>query len=130
MFTNEHIDIKNKYLSCLNIIKIIINQNFICKYNQYIIALSTIYIQFINNKYFDQNFFKYIFGVDFSRKKYKICVNEINNMINSLKGQNYQTFFINTPYIDYDNNASFDFNKIINIIKNNNIDNERKKKIF
>jgi hypothetical protein len=122
VFTNEHIEIKNKYLSCLNIINIITNQNFICKYNQYIIALSTIYINFNNNEYFDKNVFKYIYGVDFSKKKYKVCVNEINNMINSLNTLNYQTFFINTPYINNDNNA-YDFNKIINLIKNKIINN-------
>lgn len=123
VFTNEHIEIKNKYLSCLNIINIITNQHFICKYNQYIIALSTIYINFINNKYFDKKVFKYIYGVDFSKKKYKVCVNEINNMINSLNTFNYQPFFINTPYINNDNNA-YDLNKIINLIKNKIINND------
>lgn len=84
VFTNEKINYLNVYESCFNILeKLIINSN-ICKYNQYVIAMSLIYIQFINTNYFQKNTFKYIYGVDFSKKKYKLCINDLNIIIKDL----------------------------------------------
>ena len=73
VFNKENSDIINKYEFCLNFLEIIIKNYNICKYNQYVIALSIIYINFNNNKYFKEKIFKYIYGVDFSKKKYQLC---------------------------------------------------------
>jgi hypothetical protein len=81
VFTNEKIDFLNITESCFNLLELIITKSNICKYNQYLIAMSLIYIQFINTNYFDKNAFKYIYGVDFSKKKYKLVINELSMMI-------------------------------------------------
>lgn len=81
IFSKENINIINIYNYCFNLLDILINNYNICKYNQYVLAMSIIYINFNNNKYFDNKIFKYIYGVDFSKLKYKACINEINNII-------------------------------------------------
>ena len=68
VFTKEKINILNIFESCFNILELIITKSNICRFNQYVIAMSLIYIQFINLNYFDRNAFKYIYGVDFSKK--------------------------------------------------------------
>ena len=89
VFSKKNIDIINIYDSCVNLLEILINQYKICKYNQYIIAMSIIYIKFNNNIYFDKRIFKYIYGVDFSKQKYKSCINEIINIVNDLYNFGY-----------------------------------------
>ena len=84
VFCKKNIDIINIYDNCINLLEILINQYKICKYNQYIIAMSIIYIKFNNNIYFDKRTFKHIYGVDFSKQKYKSCINEIINIVNNL----------------------------------------------
>ena len=44
IFTKEDFDISNNYKNCINLLEIIINNYNICKYNQYVIALSIINI--------------------------------------------------------------------------------------
>ena len=131
VFNKENFDIINKYEFCLNFLEIIIKNYNICKYNQYVIALSIIYINFNNNKYFKEKIFKYIYGVDFSKKKYQLCMKEINSMIKDfynikLHINNNNTFFIKSQYINncsnlYDN-IYFSFNNKSNnyYYKNNN----------
>lgn len=123
IFTKEHVDIINKYQNCLNILDIIINQYNICRYNQYVIALSIIFIIFNNDKNFDQKAFKYIYGVNFSKKKYKSCVNEIYIMINNLYHINKVESLFNNYYI---NNGirSFNFDNLKYPINNNYINNK------
>lgn len=84
VFTNEQVNFLNIYESCFNILEQLIINGQICKYNQYVIAMSLIYIQFNRTNYFDKNAFKYIYGVDFSKKKYKLCINELSIVIKDL----------------------------------------------
>ena len=129
VFTNEKIDFLNISESCFNLLELIITKSNICKYNQYLIAMSLIYIQFINTNYFDKNAFKYIYGVDFSKKKYKLVINELNMMIkNSFNVKpcineeiNYYLIHSNKykDNIDYKNNKLSDGN--VNIVNNSQI---------
>jgi hypothetical protein len=106
VFTKEKFEIYNYYNKCLNLLDIIINNEKICNYNQFVVALSIIYININNEKSFDQSIFKYIYKIDFSRKKYKFCVKEIFEIITEF----------------YQLNNFFVYNKIINIDdKPNNI---------
>ena len=123
LFTKENVDIINKYQNCLNILDIIINHYNICKYNQYVIALSIIFIIFNNDKYFDQKTFKYIYGVNFSKKKYKSCVNEIYTMINNLYHINKVETLFNNIYIN-NGISSFNFDNLKYPITNHYINNK------
>ena len=106
VFTKEKFEIYNYYDKCLNLLDIIINTEKICNYNQFVVALSIIYININNEKSFDQSIFKYIYKIDFSRKKYKFCVKKIFEIITEF----------------YQLNNFFVYNKIINIDdKPNNI---------
>lgn len=100
VFTKEPFDIIKKYEICLNIFDLIINQSFICKYNQYVLGLSIIFIVFDNNPFFDKSIFKYIYGVDFTKRKYKSCVNEINIMISNIYNINNNDFWLINNYIN------------------------------
>ena len=90
----------NKYSNCLNILDIIVNNNNICKYNQYVVALSIININFNSEKTFSKSIFKYIYGVDFSKRKYKLCSNEILKMINEFYSLNNNNFLVNRKIIN------------------------------
>ena len=119
LFTDEQIDIISEYKYCIFISSILINQYNICKYNQYVIAMSIIYIAIKDNKYFDQNIFKYIYGVDFSKQKYNYCINELNKIINySFHLNYYDNFLISNQYINSFVNY-FNYNNINNRINNN-----------
>ena len=117
VFTNDEVDIISKYNFCIYIESIIINKYNICKYNQYVIAMSIIYITMKGNKYFDKKVFKYIYGVDFSKQKYIFCINEINKIINNLYHLNYYDTFL---FNDYNLNNETNNNKNNNYSKNNN----------
>ena len=132
IFTKENIDIISIYNYCFNLLDILINNYNICKYNQYVLAMSIIHINFNNNKYFNNKIFKYIYGVDFSKLKYKLCINEINNMINNI----YHLNNFEIPLINYqltnnnkiNNNHNIDYIKIID--KNTISDNSLIKELF
>ena len=109
IFTKENIDFISIYNYCFNLLDILINTYNICKYNQYVLAMSIIYINFNNNNYFNNNIFKYIYGVDFSKPKYKTCINEINNILNDI----YHIKKFDIPFTNYQN--------INNNINNHNI---------
>jgi hypothetical protein len=66
VFTKKEVDIINMYESCFNILEAIIGNQYFCKYNQYIIAMSVIYLIFKSSNYFNIKVFKYIYGVDFA----------------------------------------------------------------
>jgi len=89
-----------KYNNCLNILDIIINNNNICKYNQYVVALSIININFNSAKSFSKSIFKYIYGVDFNKRKYKFCSKEILKMINEFYCLNYNNFLVNNKVVN------------------------------
>ena len=140
VFSKKNIDIINIYDSCVNLLEILINQYKICKYNQYIIAMSIIYIKFNNNIYFDKRIFKYIYGVDFSKQKYKSCINEIINIVNDLYNFGYYNisssihnenvnnminiYFSNIKAIKKDITGDVFKNNYNNIIGNKIIENE------
>jgi hypothetical protein len=69
---------------CFNILDTIIGNQYFCKYSQYIVAMSVIYIIFKSNNYFNLKVFKYIYGVDFSKEKYKLCINAIYSLVTNL----------------------------------------------
>ena len=101
VFSKENIDIYNIYKRCLNMLEIVINNDKICKYNQYVVALSLIYINFNNEKAFSKSIFKYIYGVDFNKKKYKFCSIEIKEMINGFYNNIYcNHILINKRFIN------------------------------
>lgn len=121
VFTNDYIDIHSMYLSCVNILKIIQNNFIICKYNQYIIAMSIIYIKFNNSNFFDKNIFKFIYGVNFDKMKYRICINDINNVLNNLFNFNYSESILLNNYTINNNNISPYFYNLFMSIKDGTI---------
>ena len=122
IFTKENIDIYNYYNNCINLFEIIINNDKICNYNQYVIALSIIYINLNFEKSFSPNIFKYIYGIDFSRKKYRFCIKEIYEMIIEFYHLNLNIFVVNNKIINSDDNSIQLFK---NLLTYNN-DNKRK----
>ena len=103
IFTKEDFDISNNYKNCINLLEIIINNYNICNYNQYVIALSIIYVNFHNVKYFSNDIFKYIYGVDFTKKKYQLCLKDINKMINDIYQVNINNNAFNRSFINSGN---------------------------
>ena len=121
IFTKENIDILSLYDYCFYLLDILINQYTICKYNQYTVAMSIIYLKFNNCIYFNDKTFKYIYGVDFSKQKYKSCISEINQIISNL----YNINFYYIPLNNYQNINNNDNNYNINrdIINKNILNN-------
>lgn len=81
IFDDDKINIIEKFQNCIKALEIVINDPISCNYSQYIIAMSIIKINFLNEKSFDDEVFKYIYGVDFSKKKYISCIDQINNIL-------------------------------------------------
>ena len=100
LFTKENVDIYNIYNKCLNLLEIIINNDKICNFNQYVVALSVLYINISNEKYFNKYIFKYIYGVDFNKRKYISCTKEIYKMISDDYNLNCFHFGINNIFIN------------------------------
>ena len=120
VFTKKEVDIINMYESCFNILEAIIGNQYFCKYNQYIIAMSVIYLIFKSSNYFNIKVFKYIYGVDFSKEKYKLCINKINSLVTNLYKIRFENnFFSNVNNIE--NNFYF---------KNYNVNNNDNKYFF
>ena len=117
VFTKKEVDIINMYESCFNILETIIGNQYFCKYNQYIIAMSVIYLIFKSSNYFNLKVFKYIYGVDFSKEKYKLCINKINSLVTNLYN------------IKFENNSFSNINIIENnfYFKNYNVNNNDNK---
>jgi hypothetical protein len=84
IFTKKEVDTINMLERCFNILDTIIGNQYFCKYSQYIVAMSVIYIIFKSNNYFNLKVFKYIYGVDFSKEKYKLCINAIYSLVTNL----------------------------------------------
>ena len=83
-------------------------------------------MQIKNSKFFNLKIFKYIYGVDFSKLKYKSCINEINKMINdfyslpnygmiNIKNDINFFYLMNSNVADINGNNNYNTN-------NNNID--------
>jgi hypothetical protein len=120
----------------VNILYLVTNDIRACEYSQYTLAMSIIKIAFENNVFFDKNVFKYIYGVDLSKKKYLNCSNmiitilnvsnnKINNLINFENNNDpiYQILYIlnKNKNKGSNNNESNNLINIISYIINNNI---------
>jgi hypothetical protein len=114
-FCEENVDIIDKLKYCVKILDYIILNKCSCDFSQYTFAMSIIKIVLENDNFFDKKVFKYIYGVDLSKKKYINCSNLIKNILNlavkidSIKSLNYS---INFNKINNCNQISF--NKFIN----------------
>lgn len=118
IFTKREVDIIHMHESCFNILNTIIGNQYFCKYNQYIVAMSVIYLIFKNSNYFNLKVFKYIYGVDFSKEKYKLCINTINSVLTNLYKIKFKNnSFSNTNINNAENNYYF---KNFNVNNNNN----------
>ena len=100
LFTKENVDIHTYYNKCLNLLEIVINNDKICNFNQYVAALSIINIIINNEKNFSPSIFKYIYGIDFSKKKYRFCIKDIFVIINEFYHLNFKNFFVNNKIIN------------------------------
>ena len=98
-FCEENIDLVSKLKYCVKILDYIILNKCSCDFSQYTFAMSIIKIVLENDNFFDKKIFKYIYGVDLSKKKYINCSNLIKNILNlavkidSLKSLNYTINF-------------------------------------
>jgi len=115
IFTKNEVDIINMHERCFNILDTIVGNQYFCKYNQYIVAMSVIYLIFNSSNYFDLKVFKYIYGVDFSKEKYKLCINTINLLIINLYKIKFNNSFSNINIIE----NNYYFNNY-NVNNNNN----------
>ena len=95
LFCKETVDIISKLKICLKILDSIINDNKSCFFSQYTLAMSIINVTFGQEKYFDKNIFKIIYGVDLSKKKYINCSNMIKNVILYYNNNNSNNFICN-----------------------------------
>ena len=117
-FCEENIDIINKLKYCVQILDYIILNKSSCDFSQYTFAMSIIKIVLEKDNFFDKKVFKYIYGVDLSKKKYIHCSNLIKNILNfavkidSIKSLNYM---INFNKINNSNNYNhIYFNNYVN----------------
>ena len=98
-FCEENVDIIDKLKYCVKILDYIILNKCCCDFSQYTFAMSIIKIVLENDNFFDKKVFKYIYGVDLSKKKYINCSNLIKNILNlavkidSIKSLNYMINF-------------------------------------
>ena len=100
---SKNLNILENFQKSEMILEIITNDIRICNYSQYIIALSIIYNIFENDYAFDLDIFKYIYGVDFSKKKYINCIKMIKLILCNLSNNRFQSinnnisiYFINS----------------------------------
>ena len=99
-FCKEKVNTLDLLKYCINILDFITNQKRSCDYSQYTLAMSIIKIALENNNFFDKTVFKYIYGVDLSKKKYLKCSNMIKNILNiSYNIFNSKNLFFNKQLI-------------------------------
>ena len=95
-FCEEEINIIDKLKYCIKILDCIINDKKSCNFSQYTFAMSIIKVVLENDNFFDKKIFKYIYGVDLSKKKYINCSNLIKNILSiSINIDNSKKFFNN-----------------------------------
>ena len=99
-FCKENVNILEILKYCINILDFITNDKRSCDYSQYTLAMSIIKVALENNVCFDKDVFKYIYGVDLSKKKYIYCSNMIKNILNlSYNIDNSKNVFFNNLFI-------------------------------
>ena len=148
-FCEKEINIIEKLKYCLKILDLIIIDKNSCCFNEYTFAMSIIKLAMENDFFFDKKIFKYIYGVDLSKKKYINCSNFIKNILNvSINNESSKLFFnnisnslnfnqLNLPQIYYlgnilsqhNNNSFFGIKKEKNIYKDSNNCNNNNKNI-
>ena len=109
-FSKENIDIYELLKTCINILDFITSDKRSCDYNQYTLAMSIIKVTLENNVFFDKSVFKYIYGVDLSKKKYINCSNMIKNIL-----QNLPCSIDNSKKLFYDNQLNINQQLLISI---------------
>ena len=98
-FCREEINMLELLKYSVNILYFITNDRRSCEYNQYTLAMSIIKVALENHFFFDKNVFKYIYGVDLSKKKYLNC----SNMVKAIINLSYNRID-NSINIEYNNN--------------------------
>ena len=61
------------YFKCINILDIIIDDYRSLEFTQYNIAITIISMVIIQSKFFSFEIFKYVYGIDLFKEKYKKC---------------------------------------------------------
>lgn len=67
-FCEKEINIIEKLNYCLKILDLIVINKNSCCFNEYTFAMSIIKLAMGNDYFFDKKIFKYIYGVDLSKK--------------------------------------------------------------
>ena len=96
---NEDSNIINLYLKCVNILDIIIEDYNCLGYTQYIIAVSIIGMVLTQSKLFSIETFKYVYGINLLKEKYRKC----QNVLKSIYINNY--FFCREYYSNKSQNS-------------------------
>ena len=96
---NEDSNIINFYLKCVNILDIIIEDYNCLGYTQYIIAVSIIGMVLTQSKLFSIETFKYVYGINLLKEKYRKC----QNVLKSIYINNY--FFCHEYYSNKSQNS-------------------------
>ena len=105
-FCEKEINIIEKLNYCLKILDLIVINKNSCCFNEYTFAMSIIKLAMGNDYFFDNKIFKYIYGVDLSKKKYINCSNFIKSILNiSINNESSKLFFNNI-------NNSLNFNQL------------------
>ena len=105
-FCEKEINIIEKLNYCLKILDLIVINKNSCCFNEYTFAMSIIKLAMGNDYFFDKKIFKYIYGVDLSKKKYINCSNFIKSILNiSINNESSKLFFNNI-------NNSLNFNQL------------------
>ena len=123
-FCKEKINILDLLKYCINILDFITNDKRSCDYSQYILAMSIINVALENNSFFDKSVFKYIYGVDLSKKKYINCSKMIKNILKvSYNIDNSINLFYNNQLFNQELVINKYREKLRNIINNKSIKN-------
>ena len=138
-FCKEKINILDLLKYCINILDFITIDKRSCDYSQYILAMSIINVALENHSFFDKSIFKYIYGVDLSKKKYINCSKMIKNILkisynldNSINLVN-QELFINKYWEKLRNkisNKSIKNREEVNNNSHNNNQNNSENQLF
>ena len=125
IFVKEKINIIEILKYCIYILDFIINEKKSCDYSQYTLAMSIIKVALENNSVFDKNVFKYIYGVDLSKKKYIYCSNMIKKILNLKFNTN---IIINLNLFNSQINQYYKYDEsVLNILSNQFINDEEEK---
>ena len=128
---SKYSDICENFHKSEEMLEILVNDIRVSNFSQYVLALSIIYNIFENDYAFDLNIFKYIYGVDFSKKKYINCIKMIKIILcscNLLFNNNFE-YINNNTNIYFINNLTYIDNDIKLIIEDRIMkENENKNK--